>query len=260
MTAGAPAELEVTADASNVIPAIYAILITLAGATVLHQTKKIGVAVGSTHDGENVATVKASKHTVYARIVKKALGAAEQAPTRILTDNLSNQRVAANAQSASASRFFLVISTWLHQRIIDGEITVLHVPDPQNPSDFLTKFINMKKTEESIRYTSGKALGAAKQTLSAADAEMWSMFEPDVCSADFSPAIDTAECSPIQLGGTPSGVPPRRHACVFDRVGVCYRCGFPDGETVAACVCGNLFCLNCDYDSEDISLSCACPP
>jgi len=48
MNEGAPAELEVTADASNVIPAIYAVLITLAGAAVLHQTKKIGVAVGST--------------------------------------------------------------------------------------------------------------------------------------------------------------------------------------------------------------------
>jgi hypothetical protein len=157
MAQGAPAELEVTADASNVIPAIYGILITYAGATVMHQTKKIGVAVGSTHDAENVASVKASEHAIYGRIVLKALGVPQTKATRILTDNLSNQRVAQNANSAASSRFFLIRSTCLHQRITDGELTVLHVPDPQNPSDFLTKFIEAKKTKESVEYATGKA-------------------------------------------------------------------------------------------------------
>ena len=38
---------------------------TYAGASVLHKTKKIGPAVSSTHDAENVATVKASEDAVY---------------------------------------------------------------------------------------------------------------------------------------------------------------------------------------------------
>ena len=154
---GAPAELELSADASNVIPAVYGILITYAGASVSHQTKKIGVAVNSTHDAENVASVKASEHATYARIVLNALGVPQKAATRVLTDNLSNARVAKNANSAASSRFFLIRSTCLHQRITDGELTVLHVPDPENPSDFLTKFIDAKKTAASVAYAAGMA-------------------------------------------------------------------------------------------------------
>ena len=161
MTKGAPRELEVTADASNVIPAVYGILITYAGGAVLHQTKKIGVAVGSTHDAENVATVKASEHAIYGRIVLHALGVPQTSATRLLTDNLSNQRVAQNASAAVNSRYFLIRSTCLHQRITDGELTVLHVPDPQNPSDFLTKFIDNKKTHDSVEYASGRVRAAA---------------------------------------------------------------------------------------------------
>ena len=129
---------------SCLLAAVYAILITLAGATVLHQTKKIGVAVGSTHDTENLATVKASEHAIYARIVLNALGNAAAAATRLLTDNLSNQRVARNANSAVASRYFLIRSTCLHQRITDGELTVGHVVDPENRA--------VTRTQMSIAY------------------------------------------------------------------------------------------------------------
>ena len=77
--------------------------------------------------------------------------------TIVLTDNLSNQRVAQNAQSSNASRYYLIRSTCLHQRVEDGDVTVLYVPDPQNPSDFLTKFIGTAKTAASIAYASGKS-------------------------------------------------------------------------------------------------------
>ena len=167
MTEGAPAELEASADASNVIPAVYAILITLAGAAVLHQTKKIGVAVGSTYDAENVATIKASEHAVYARIVLSALGRASDVvgtATRLLTDNLSNQRVCQNANSAVSTRSFLIRSTCLHQRITDGDLTVAHIPDPENPSDFLTKIIGAAKTATSVAYASGALNAPPAQT------------------------------------------------------------------------------------------------
>ena len=75
----------------------------------------------------------------------------------MLTDNLSNQRVAQNASSAVNSRYFLIRSTCLHQRVTDGELTVLHVPDPENPSDFLTKFIDATKTNASVNYAAGTA-------------------------------------------------------------------------------------------------------
>ena len=90
-----------------------------------------------------------------------ALGVPPSKPTWLVTDNLSNQRVAANAQAATASRFFLIRSTCLHQRITDGELSVFHIPDPENPSDFLTKFIGAAKTEASVAYASGKPLEKA---------------------------------------------------------------------------------------------------
>ena len=184
----------------------------------------------------------------------KALGAMIHTATRILTDNLSNQRVAANAQAASASRFFLVRSTCLHQRITDGDITVLHVPDPQNPSDFLTKFIDTKKTEASIRYASGK-VHTDKLTLNAADAEMWATFEPDVCAAHF---ISTV---PVSLSVTLNSVPhPARqaifpHECELEYCTVCNlptasHCYFPYCTTSFAVHPPFCACLADDYDSE----------
>ena len=156
LTDGAPAELEASADASTSQHEVYGVLITMAGGCVLHITKKIGCAVGSTHEAENVATVKASKHLTYARIVLAALGVAQATPTRLLTDNLSNQRVAQNAQSSAHSRYYLIRSMCLHQRVADGEISVAYVPDAENPSDFMTKSIPEAKTEASICYAIGR--------------------------------------------------------------------------------------------------------
>ena len=78
-------------------------------------------------------------------------------PTKILTDNLSNQKVCQNAQSSANSRYYLVRATCLHQRVADGEIKVVHVNDPQMPADFLTKAIPLAKTEQSIVYATGAA-------------------------------------------------------------------------------------------------------
>jgi hypothetical protein len=155
LSAGAPDDLEVSADASTSPHAVYSVLITYAGAAVLHKTKKIGIAVGSTHDAENVATVKASEDAIYARIIKRALGVPAVGATTIITDNLSNKRVALNAHAASSSRYYLIRSVCLHQRVADGDLTVVHTPDPENPSDYLTKFIPVDKTNASIRYSMG---------------------------------------------------------------------------------------------------------
>lgn len=160
LTERAPTQLEASADALTTPRDVYSVLITYGGASVLHKTKKIGIAVGSTHDAENVATVKASEDAIYGRIVLHALGVPQDGPTLLMTDNLTNMRVAQNAQSAARSRFFLIRSVCLHQRITDGDLQVVHVPDPENPADFLTKFIGGQKTEASAAYCAGR-IGAA---------------------------------------------------------------------------------------------------
>ena len=156
LSEGAPDELEVSADASTSPHDVYSVLITYAGAAVLHKTKKIGIAVGSTHDAENVATVKASEDAIYARIILRALGVPPVGPTTVITDNLSNMRVSLNAHAASSSRYYLIRSVCLHQRVADGELTVVHTQDPENPSDYLTKFIDATKSTASVLYAMGK--------------------------------------------------------------------------------------------------------
>ena len=154
---GAPSELECSADASTAPHHIYAILLTFAGAAVAHCTKKIGIAVGSTHDAENLATVKASELVIFARLVLSAFGRSpHDKPTTILTDNQSNQKVSQRAQSSAHSRYYLVRAACLHERIANGEVCVQHVSDPAMPADFLTKFVSAEKTAKSVSYATGK--------------------------------------------------------------------------------------------------------
>ena len=41
------------------------------------------------------------------------------------------------------------------QRVKDGEITLVHVKDVENPSDFLTKWVSQLKYNASIAYVTG---------------------------------------------------------------------------------------------------------
>ena len=75
-----------------------------------------------------------------------------------------------NAQSATRSRYFLIRSACLHQRIADGGVSVVHVPDPENPSDYLTKFIGAEKTASSIAYSIGKQRRFEKASVDVGDA------------------------------------------------------------------------------------------
>ena len=60
--------------------------------------------------------------------------------------------MAEEVKASAKSRYFLICQACLHQRVADGEITVVHVSDEQNPSDFLTKSVPHFKAELSARY------------------------------------------------------------------------------------------------------------
>ena len=153
---GAPAELEFAADASTAFPRlIYLLLGTYAGAEVVHKTKKIGPVVKDIFEAEMIATIVASQEAGYARLFLRAMGETIDAPTRIITDSLSGARVINNVQSAGRSRPFLWRSAVIQDMCAKGEIRVLHVPDADNPADFLTKWVSTVKVRASTRYTSG---------------------------------------------------------------------------------------------------------
>jgi hypothetical protein len=157
MAAGAPEHLEVTADAATLVgKEVYSVLMTYHGASVLHLVKKAGCVVTSTYDLENFATIKASEYAILGQRILDALNNGHSLqPVVIYTDNLANQRVTTNAQASSRSKYFLIRQTILHERIANGDVKTIHIPDPDNPSDYLTKAVPEPKTLASDKYATG---------------------------------------------------------------------------------------------------------
>ena len=154
MSDGAPNEFEVSADSSHGERCVYGVLATYMGAAVLHLAKKSG-SPGCTMEGEQIASVKGSEVCVYGNTVQIALGVPSTLPPRLLTDNLSNQRVATNSGSASRSRHFLIRYKCLQARQNGGGCDVVFTPDADMTADFLTKWINAMKLRLSLLYARG---------------------------------------------------------------------------------------------------------
>ena len=57
------------------------------------------------------------------------------------------------------ARHFLRRYYVIHQRVQEGALEIGHIPDKENPSDFLTKWVTKKKFLDSVNYlTNHKAL------------------------------------------------------------------------------------------------------
>ena len=111
--------------------------------------------------GEQIATLKGSEIALRGNIALAGLGISVPEPTTVLTDSLSNRTVAENVGSANHCRHFLTRYDILKERIAAGELRVVHVPDPENPSDYLSKFVDTTKMTTSAAYAAGKLRGPA---------------------------------------------------------------------------------------------------
>ena len=78
-------------------------------------------------------------------------------PTFLGTDNRANLLVANETGSVSRARHALRRYAVLQERVRGGLVTLGHVPDADNPSDFLTKFVSAKKLEASVAYLTNSA-------------------------------------------------------------------------------------------------------
>ena len=136
--------------------------ITYGGAAVHHQTKKIGCIVNSVMEGEAEATERGRQFTAVANEIERGLGATVTSPVFIGTDNFSNALVAADWTTPARSRHFYHRYYLILQAVRRGDVRIGHVPDAENPSDFLTKWVTKAKFEASINYlTNRKALANA---------------------------------------------------------------------------------------------------
>ena len=80
------------------------------------------------------------------------LGVPQHGPTFIGSDNKANAMIASGIALPSRSRHCLRRYLTFLQRLRRGEVEVGHVPDVENPSDFLTKFVPREKASASITY------------------------------------------------------------------------------------------------------------
>tara|TARA_B110000046_G_C13021457_1_gene411460 strand:- start:974 stop:4489 length:3516 start_codon:yes stop_codon:yes gene_type:complete len=148
-------ELDAHADASWGDRNIYGLILTYAGAAVLHQVKKISLVVDSTMESEAIGSAKAGEAVAYAREILRALGVPPLGPTRIGTDNKANYTIGNGVGCPTRSKHFLRRYYVLRQRITSEEVRLEHIPDEQMPADFLTKWIPKPKLERSLRYATG---------------------------------------------------------------------------------------------------------
>ena len=136
---------------------LYSVLITFAGAAVHHTLHKIGCITDSSMGNEGIASAKAAELLVAAVNSARGFGKAPQGPVVLGTDNKANLQVASRTGTSRRSKHLLRRYYVLMQRIADGEVRLVHVPDDENPSDFLTKWVPAAKLRASLRYATGAA-------------------------------------------------------------------------------------------------------
>ena len=117
-----------------------------------HGTHKPTCLFDSSMGGENNASCVLAEKISYAREVARAIGDPQQTPTRIYSDNDAHVKVAMKKGSSARSKHLLRRYYVLMQRVKNEEVTIVHVPDAENPADFLTKFVPAKKFRASMRY------------------------------------------------------------------------------------------------------------
>ena len=173
LSAPAPAELEAHSDATWGDRNVYALLLTFAGAAVLHQTKKIALLVDSSMESEAIGSSKAGEAISFAREILRAIGRPMEGPTFLSTDNLANQKVGSGTGHPTRARHFLRRYYGLKQRVASGEVKLVHVPDAEMPADFLTKWIPRSKLQVSLRYATNASMRSPTTKASTATSKVF---------------------------------------------------------------------------------------
>ena len=102
---------------------------------------------------EAIANNRAGDLVMYGRQIEQAFGLGTDQPTFIGTDSLTHDQVLNRQASANRSKSFLKCLVIQRGRVRDKSIRVGHIPDEHMPSDFLTKWVNARKLERSIIYS-----------------------------------------------------------------------------------------------------------
>ena len=135
---------------------VYALLVMMNHGAILTETKKMGP-VDSSAEGEGITTSKCAEITDFIREAARGMGILGDKPTVIRSDNASSVRVANDPKSAGRLRHAMRRFAVLQERVKEGKVKVVFVPDAQNASDFMTKWVPASKLKASVAYTSNEA-------------------------------------------------------------------------------------------------------
>ena len=101
---------------------------------------------------EAIALQKATELAERCADTFRALGVPPRGPIMVATDNKAALHIATNKGSAKESKHLLRHFYTSKQRHDAGLVVIKKVDDADNPADFLTKPLPLKKLEKSIRY------------------------------------------------------------------------------------------------------------
>ena len=160
---GASIDLEATADATWSDPLLISLLVTMNGASLLHVVKKVQLLIDSSTEMEAIATAKAGEIVAFVREILRALSIPCNGPTFVGTDNKANAYVASGVGTSSRLKHCMRRYYSFLQRKARGEVEIGHVPDPENPSDFLTKWVGQVKFERSLAFATNSTNRVARK-------------------------------------------------------------------------------------------------
>ena len=75
-----------------------------------------------------------------------------QGTTWVGTDNSANMQLATMTATPGRSRNCLRVWAIVQARVQAGECAIGHIPDAENPTDFLTKWVSRSKSTMSLQY------------------------------------------------------------------------------------------------------------
>ena len=169
MDKGAAAEIEAGADATAYTATteptandygshdVIGLYVTYAGAAIMSQTKRLHIIINSSFGTEAVATSRAADAVSPIVAMARAFGVAPTAPVTIITDSMANANVASGHGSSTRAKHLLRHYHYVLQKVLAKEVAIKHVPDVENPADFLTKWVSEDKHKRSLAYLNGKA-------------------------------------------------------------------------------------------------------
>ena len=126
------------------------------GGMVLAESTKFPFAVASSTESEGLAVARVARGLLHAREIGIVLGIVDpEHPTLLVCDNKQTVDIINGScgprRIKHAMRRFVITM----QRVADGLLTLSHVPDADNPVDFLTKWIPSAKFKASVDYLCG---------------------------------------------------------------------------------------------------------